>query len=175
VAPESPLPCSQQPAASLYTKPDQSSLPLATVFLEDHCNTFPSTLRYSQLSLTFRFPHQNSVCLSLLPSACHPTRTSPPTQHAISTANHNTSHDAKFSCLPSLPVFTTKYLRQILVRVVHFLQYAYAQRLETWQHGRAITNCSTALSSSQPLGERFTQSGEWRVASVQWTFCFCKC
>jgi hypothetical protein len=48
---------------------------------------------------------------------------------------------------------------------MHFLQYAYAQCLVTWQHGRAITNCSTALSSSQPLGARFVQSGEWRVFS----------
>ena len=76
---------------------------------------------------------------------------------------------------PALPTFSTKYLPQIFACVVHFLQYAYAQCLGTRQNGRAITNSSTALSSSQPLGERFVQSGEWWVASVQWTFCFCKC
>ena len=79
------------------------------------------------------------------------------------------------ACPPSPPTFSTKYLPQIFVCVVHLLQSAYAQCLGTWQHGRAITNCSTALSSSQPLGERFVRSGEWWVVSVKWTFCFCKC
>jgi len=69
------------------------------------------------------------------------------------------------ACPLSLPTFSTKYLPRIFVCVVHFLRYDYSQCLGTWQHGRAITNCSTALSSSQPLGARFVQSGEWRVFS----------
>ena len=42
---------------------------------------------------------------------------------------------------------------------MHFLQFAYAQFLVTWQHGRAITNCPTALSSSHSV------SFLYRVAS----------
>ena len=113
------LPCSQQPAASLYTEPDQSSLSLATVFLEERCNTFPSTLRYPQLSLSFRFPHQNSVGLSLRPIACQATRSShPPFQHP-----HNMPQAVQITVplmtqiSPAWPLFLP-----LAPNIVHFVQ-----------------------------------------------------
>jgi hypothetical protein len=139
------------------------------VFLEDHCKPFPSTLRYSQLSLTFRFPHQNSLCFLLSPvRATQPAHFNPltirhkqyksqpphnmpqaiqittPSQYATSSTNHN-SCPACPLFLPLAPNIFLRYSCNMLMRSVW----------ESWQHGRPITNCSTALSSSQPLGERF--------------------
>ena len=67
-------------------------------FIMDHFTALPSTSRTSKWSLSFRFPHQNAVCISLLPHRCHASAflilTDSPTL-LIYSMMKNTNHEAR--------------------------------------------------------------------------------
>ena len=67
----------QVTATCPHRQPDQSSPCPPSYFLKIHLNiTIPSKPGSSKWSLSLRFPHQNPVCISLLPHTCYKSRPS---------------------------------------------------------------------------------------------------
>ena len=61
---------SQGPAICSYSEPAWSSPPVTNLF-NIHVIVVPSPPRSFNWSLSLRFPHRNSVCISSLPNMCH--------------------------------------------------------------------------------------------------------
>jgi hypothetical protein len=73
--PKCSSPYSQQLTTSLYPEPHESSPRHPIPFLYDSFWCYPTNYASSSLwSLCFRFFHQNPVCISLIPCACHVPR-----------------------------------------------------------------------------------------------------
>ena len=70
--PEGSLQCSHQPTTCPCAEPDQSSSHPSTLFFKIQSNIiFPSMPRFSKLSLSLRFQHQNPICISSVPHTCY--------------------------------------------------------------------------------------------------------
>ena len=73
----SSLLCLQESATCPWSKLDKSSPFLPSHFLKIHFDiTLPSMPGSSKYSLSFMFPHLNSVCISPLPHTCYMSRPS---------------------------------------------------------------------------------------------------
>jgi len=70
--PDGPLQHIQVPATCPYSEPDQSSPCPRIPLPEDPASCYPPIyVRVFQVVPSFRFPHQDPVCTSLLPHTCY--------------------------------------------------------------------------------------------------------
>ena len=95
-------PYSQQPANCLYPEPNKRSARYSLYFCKTHFNImFPSKPRSSECSLSSRFPHQNSVYISLLSAhatfPAHLMFLRLPQYYFVWITNHEAPHYAVFS------------------------------------------------------------------------------
>ena len=82
--PEGSLPCSQQPIACPSFHLEGSNLLLRSHFFKIRFHTsLPSTFTFSSWFLSFRFPYENPVCISLPPPHPPHTTINPSLQNTI--------------------------------------------------------------------------------------------